>query len=130
MRAVPILATLALADVLLVSVGGVEVERAEAVRELRAQLLSTLVVAGAGCFTLVVLGLATRLVARYRHAGLRTLSEVGLGAMYAFGLLAFAGGTYLWMTPAHYPVAIVCGGSALLLAWQAASSAHGGEAVQ
>lgn len=119
MRAVPILATLAFADVVLVAVGGFDPEQRAATSDLRAQLFSTVTVAGAGCVALVGLAFATRLVERHRHAAVRLLTGTLVGALYALGLLGFGAWTYLWMTPAHYPVAIVCGASALLLLWQA-----------
>lgn len=124
MRGVPMLATLALVDVLLVSIAGLEPARVDAGNELRAQLAGTIAFAGAGCVALAALSFATRWVARHRHDGVRLLSGLVVGALYALGLLGFAAWTYLWMTPTHFPVAIVCGASALLLVWQAVGASQ------
>ena len=118
MRAVPILATLALGDVLLVAAGAIDPAHLDALGDGRAQLVGTIAVAGAGIVALAALSLAMRCTV-HRFAAVRLATALAIGVGYAVAAVVFAAGTYLWLTPAHYPVAVVCGATVLLLAWQA-----------
>jgi hypothetical protein len=118
MRAVPILATLALADGLLVAAGSLDAGHRDTIAALRPQLLSIIVVAGAGCVALAALRLAAHFGRRHRLRLVRIGSALAIGAVYALAPLAFAGWTYFWLTPTHWPVALICGACALLLLWQ------------
>jgi hypothetical protein len=118
MRAVAILATLAFADVLLVAAGGMAPAQHDAIGALRNQLLGIVAMAGAGCVALAALSTAMRLAVRHRLAVVRVALSLLSGLAVAIAPVALAAWTWLWLTPTQYPVAIVCGASALLLAWQ------------
>jgi hypothetical protein len=117
-RAVWILATLAFVDVLLVAIGGVAPSQPEPVIELRHQLLGIVAMAGAGCVALAALSFAMHVAMRHRFAMVRVASSLLSGLVVAVIPVALVAWTWLWLTPTHYPVAIVCGASALLLLWQ------------
>jgi hypothetical protein len=118
MRAVHLLSMLAVADVVIVAATAGDPTSRAAVAPLRVELLGIFVVAGAGAVALAGLSLLTRWCRRRLRGAALAAGLLAIGLAYGLAPPAFAAWMCLWLTPRHFPVALVCGASAVLLLWQ------------
>jgi Na+-translocating ferredoxin:NAD+ oxidoreductase RnfD subunit len=117
-RAATLLASLAGIDALLVAIAGAAPSQYSTLQALRAQLLGIVAMAAAGIVALAALSLAMRIARRHRLPMVRAASSLACGLALAVVPAALAAWTWLWVTPGTFPVAVVCGASAVLLLWQ------------
>jgi hypothetical protein len=117
-RAVTLLASLAGIDALLVAIAGAAPSQYSTLLALRAQLLGIVAMAAAGMLALMAWSLALRVARRHRLPVVRVASSLACGVSLAIAPAALAAWTWLWLTPGTFPVAVVCGASAVLLLWQ------------